>query len=68
MGEYGSAVGSTIGGMGSAIGGAFGGMGAWMGSLITGATQSASTVTPVVLVAGAALVLFAILFLRRAIR
>jgi hypothetical protein len=68
MADYGSAVGSALGGIGSSIGGMFGAIGASVGGLVGGAIQSASGVAPIVLVAAVALVLFAVLFLRRSIQ
>ncbi len=68
MAEYGSSVGSAIGGVGSSIGGAFGAMGSSVGGLLSGAVGAASSSAPIVLAAGALLVLFAVVFLRRALR
>jgi hypothetical protein len=68
MAEYGSSVGSAIGGVGSSIGGAFGAMGSSVGGLLSGAVGAASGSAPIVLAAGALLVLFAVVFLRRALR
>jgi hypothetical protein len=68
MAEYGSTVGSAIGGVGSSIGGLFGSMGSTVGGMVNGAMDAVSSTTPIVLAGGALLVLFAVVFLRRALR
>ena len=68
MAEYGSAAGSALGGVGSSVGGLFGSVGSAVGDLLNGAVTSVSSTGPIVLVGAVVLVLFAVLFLRRAIR
>jgi len=66
--DYGSAVGSALGGMGSAIGNAFGGVSSAFGGLAAGAVQSVLSAGPIVLLAALALGLFVAVFLARQVR
>jgi hypothetical protein len=68
MDGLGETVGSGLGGVGSAIGGLFESFGRAIGGLVTGAASAALGSGPLVLVAAAALVLVAALFLWRALR
>jgi len=78
MVEYGSAVGNGAGGgaggvgsglhgVGASIGGLADSVGSTLNDLLHGAMAATSGVPPVVLVAGVAIVLFGIIFLRRAV-
>jgi hypothetical protein len=68
MAEYGNAVGSALGGVGSSIGGLFGSIGSTLADLVNGAVTSATSAGPILVVGAVAVVLFAVLFLRHAIR
>jgi hypothetical protein len=68
MDGLGNAVGSGLGGVGSSIGGLFNSFGRAIGGLVDGAATAALSTGPVVLVAGAVLVLFAAVFLWRSLR
>lgn len=54
--------------IGSAIGGMFGSIGRAIGGAVGDAVNAVSSVGPVVLVAGAVLILFAVVFLWRQVR
>ena len=68
MDGLGEAVGSGLGGVGSAIGSLFDSFGRAIGGLFAGAASAALGSGPLVFVAAAVLVLFAVLFLWRALR
>jgi hypothetical protein len=68
MDGLGKAVGSGLGGVGSSIGGLFDSIGRAVGGLVNGAATAALSAGPFVLVVGAALVLFVVVFLLRALR
>jgi hypothetical protein len=68
MDGLGKAVGSGLGGVGSSIGGLYGSFGRAIGGLVNGAATAALNTGPFVLVVGAALVLFAVVFLFRSLR
>ena len=68
MDGLGKAVGSGLGGVGSSIGGLFDSLGRAVSGLFSGAAAAVLNTGPVVLVVGAALVLFAIVFLLRSLR
>ena len=72
MDGLGKAVGSGLGGLGSSIGGLFDSIGRAIGRAIGGAFQGAATAAlstgPLILIVGAALVFFAVVFLWRALR
>jgi len=68
MDGLGEAVGSGLGGVGSSIGGLFDSIGRAIGGLVSGVATAALGNGPLVLVAAAALVLFAAAFLWRALR
>ena len=64
----GKAVGSGLGGLGSSIGGLFDSVGRAIGGAFQGAATAALSTGPIILVVGAALVFFAVVFLWRALR
>jgi hypothetical protein len=68
MGGLGKAVGSGLGGVGSSIGGLFDSFGRAVGGLVHGAATAALSTGPFILVGGAALVLFVVVFLWRSLR
>jgi hypothetical protein len=68
MDGLGKAVGSGLGGIGSSIGGLFDSVGRAIGGAIHGAATAALSTGPIILVVGAALVFFAVVFLWRALR
>jgi hypothetical protein len=68
MGDLGHAVGSGLGGVSSSIGGLFGSVGRAIGGAINGAAAAALSTGPFIVIGGAAIVLFAVIFLWRALR
>jgi hypothetical protein len=68
MDGLGKAVGSGLGGVGSSIGGLSDSFGRAVSGLVNGATTAALSTGPIILVAGAAIVLFAVVFLFRSLR
>jgi len=68
MDGLGKAVGSGLGGLGSSIGGLFDSVGRAIGGAVQGAASAALSTGPIILVVGAALVFFAVVFLWRALR
>ena len=68
MDGLGKAVGSGLGGVGSSIGGLFDSLGRAVSGLFSGAAAAVLNTGPVVLVVGAAIVLFAVAFLWRSLR
>ena len=68
MDGLGKAVGSGLGGLGSSIGGLFDSVGRAIGGAVQGAATAALSTGPLILIVGAALVFFAVVFLWRALR
>lgn len=68
MGGLGEAVGSGLGGIGSSIGGLLDSFGRAVGGALGGAMNAALSMGPFGLVVGGLLVLFAVVFLLRALR
>jgi hypothetical protein len=64
----GKAVGSGLGGLSSSIGGLFDSVGRAIGGAVHGAAEAALSTRPLILVGGAVLVFFAVVFLWRALR
>ena len=67
MDQLGRAVGSGLGGVGSSIGGLFDSFGRAVGGIFSGVATAVLSAGPFVLVGAAAIVLFAVLFLWRAL-